>query len=173
VEQINRIAEDLAGVAKLSAVDISQNSLTRLLEEVLDTLESQVVNKGVSIVRSYPDSVPEISTDAGKLQQAFLNICRNAVEMMSATGGELHVTVRVSNDRRHAEIEFRDTGPGISREAMAMLFRPFFTTKRDGTGLGLNISMHIVRLHGGTIRAENVKGGKGAIFTVVLPTIHS
>lgn len=173
VEQISRIADDLAGLAKLNAADVSPNSLPKMLEEVLDTLESQVMNTGISIVRSYPDSVPEIPADAGKLQQAFLNICRNAIEMMSTTGGELRVTVRVSNDRRHVEVEFRDTGPGISREAMTMLFRPFFTTKRHGTGLGLNISSHIVKLHGGTIRAENVKGGKGAIFTVVLPTTHN
>ena len=173
VEQISRIADDLAGLAKLTAADISQNSLPKLLEEVLDALESQVVNTGISIVRVYPDVVPEMPADAGKLQQAFLNICRNAVEMMSTTGGELRVAIRVSNDRRNVEIEFRDTGPGISREAMTMLFRPFFTTKRHGTGLGLNISMHIIKLHGGTIRAENVKGGKGAIFTVVLPTTHS
>ena len=173
VEQISGIADDLAGLAKLNAVDIAPNSLLKLLEEVLDTLESQVANTGISLVRSYPDSVPEDFVDAGKLQQAFLNICRNAIEMMSAKGGELRVTVRVSDDGRNVEIEFRDTGPGISREAMGMLFRPFFTTKRQGTGLGLNISMHIARLHGGTIRVENAKGGKGAIFTVVLPITNS
>jgi len=172
VEQISRIADDLAGLAKLRTVDISLVSLPKLLEEVLDTIDSQVPNTGISIVRAYPNDVPEIPADAGKLQQAFLNICRNAVEAMDTKGGELRVSIRVSYDKRSVEVEFADTGPGISREALTMLFRPFFTTKRHGTGLGLNISMHIARLHGGTIRAENAKGRKGAIFTMVLPTIR-
>ncbi|NLA07215.1 MAG: hypothetical protein GX872_06250 [Firmicutes bacterium] len=172
VEQISRIADDLAGLAKLRTVDISLVSLPKLLEEVLDTIDSQVPNTGISIVRAYSNDVPEIPADAGKLQQAFLNICRNAVEAMDTKGGELRVSIRVSYDKRSVEVEFADTGPGISREALTMLFRPFFTTKRHGTGLGLNISMHIARLHGGTIRAENAKGRKGAIFTVVLPTIR-
>jgi signal transduction histidine kinase len=172
VEQISRIADDLAGLAKLRTVDISLVSLPKLLEEVLDTIDSQVPNTGISIVRAYPNDVPEIPADAGKLQQAFLNICRNAVEAMDTKGGELRVSIRVSYDKRSVEVEFADTGPGISREALTMLFRPFFTTKRHGTDLGLNISMHIARLHGGTIRAENAKGRKGAIFTMVLPTIR-
>jgi signal transduction histidine kinase len=169
VDQISRIADDLAGLAKLSAIDISMISISDLLEEVLDVIKPQAVSKGISIVRRYPDDIPEICGDAGKLEQAFLNICRNAVEAMGTKGDELRVTIRISSDRRNMEVEFRDTGPGISREAMTMMFTPFFTTKRHGTGLGLNISMHIARLHGGTIRAESVQGGKGAIFTVILP----
>ena len=169
VDQISRIADDLAGLAKLSAIDISMISISDLLEEVLDAIKPQAVSKGISIVRRYPDDIPEICGDAGKLEQAFLNICRNAVEAMGTKGDELRITIRISSDSRNMEVEFCDTGPGISREAMTMMFTPFFTTKRHGTGLGLNISMHIARLHGGTIRAESVQGGKGAIFTVILP----
>lgn len=170
VEQISRIADDLAGLVKLTTAEMSLIHLPNLMEEVLATMESQVADTNISIVCVYQDDVPEIPGDAGKLQQAFLNICRNAVEAMGVSGGELRVEVRISKDGRNAEIEFRDSGPGISREAMMMMFRPFFTTKRHGTGLGLNISMHIIRLHDGTIRAENVRGGTGAMFTVVLPT---
>lgn len=173
VDQISRIADDLAGLARLGTVDISLISLPKILDEVLDTIQPQATNAGVSIVREYSEDIQEIPGDAGKLQQAFLNVCRNAVEAMSAKGGELRVTIRASGDMRNIEVEFRDTGPGISREALTMMFRPFFTTKRNGTGLGLNISMHIARLHGGTVRAENVKGGKGAVFTVVLPLVRN
>ncbi|MGB4496427.1 MAG: HAMP domain-containing sensor histidine kinase [Bacillota bacterium] len=173
VEQIGMLSDDLASLAKLSISEPVPSALPKLLDEILDALESQVAGTGISIVRDYPEYVPEILADAGKLQQAFSNICRNAIEVMSETGGELRVTLTVSDDRQYVEVEFKDTGPGICSEAMAMLFTPFFTTKKHGTGLGLNISRYIVELHGGTIRAENAKDRTGAIFTVVLPTTCS
>lgn len=168
LDQINNVVEDFSQLARPVALEFTLLSLTRMLEEVLEIVEPQASSPGVKIVRSYSEDTPEVMADGGKLQQVFLNLCRNSMEAMMLTGGELRISTRTSTDGRTVEVEFRDTGPGMSSEVMSQIFRPFYTTKKHGTGLGLSISMHIVRQHGGTIRVESSPGA-GAAFTVVLP----
>ncbi|MEW6227630.1 MAG: ATP-binding protein [Bacillota bacterium] len=171
LDQINNVVEDLAQLARPVPSDLSLLSLTGILEEVLEIIEPQASSMNIKIVRSYSEDTPEVTADGGKLQQVFLNLCRNSIEAMTPGGGELRISTRVSPDRRTVEVEFRDTGPGMSAEVMSQVFRPFFTTKRHGAGLGLSISLHIVKQHGGTIRAESAPGA-GAAFTVVLPVAY-
>ncbi|MGE5588529.1 MAG: ATP-binding protein, partial [Clostridia bacterium] len=168
LDQIGNIVEDFSQLARPMTADLAPLSLTGMLEEVLEVVEPQASDIGIKIVRAYADDTPEVMADGGKLEQVFLNLCRNSLEAMAPTGGgELRVTTRTSADRRFVEVEFRDTGPGMSADVMSHLFRPFFTTKKHGTGLGLTISMQIVKQHGGTIRAES-EPGAGSVFTVVL-----
>jgi len=84
-------------------------------------------------------------------------------------GGELTITTRRSDDDRWAFVAFRDRGVGLSKEVMAHLFEPFYTTKSKGTGVGLAISYGLVEQHGGTIEVESTEG-QGSCFTVKLPT---
>lgn len=172
LDQINNVAEDLAQLAKPVPSDLSAVSLTGMVEEVLEIMEPQASAMGINIVRSYAEDTPEIVADSGKLQQVFLNLCRNSIEAMTPQGGELRISTRISADRRAAEVEFRDTGPGMTSEVMSQIFHPFFTTKKHGAGLGLSISMHIVKQHGGTIRVESSPGA-GAAFTVALPLSYA
>ncbi len=169
LDQINGVVSGLVHFAKPVPLDLSVISLPGMLEEVLETLEPHALSAGVEIVRSYSEDVPEIMADAAKLQQVFLNLGRNGMEAMTPQGGKLFVSTRVTPDRGAVEVEFRDTGCGMTAEVMSQIFRPFFTTKKHGVGLGLSISMHIVRQHGGTIRVESAPGA-GASFIVVLPT---
>lgn len=170
IEQIGAVVEEFAQIAKPLTGELAPLSVTGLLEEVLEVIEPQASNIGITIVRAYAEDTPEVMGDGGKLEQVFLNLCRNSLEAMAPLGGgELRVSTRTAEDGRFVEVEFRDTGPGMSAEIMSRIFRPFFTTKKHGTGLGLTISMQIVRQHGGTIRVESSPGA-GATFTVVLPT---
>jgi len=170
IEQIGAVVEEFAQIAKPLTGELAPLSITGLLEEVLEVIEPQASNIGITIVRAYAEDTPEVMGDGGKLEQVFLNLCRNSLEAMAPLGGgELRVSTRAAEDGRFVEVEFRDTGPGMSAEIMSRIFRPFFTTKKHGTGLGLTISMQIVRQHGGTIRVESSPGA-GATFTVVLPT---
>jgi len=169
LDQISNVVEDFSQLAKPVTADLAPLSLAGMLEEVLEIVEPQASNIGITIVRAYAEGTPEVMADGGKLEQVFLNLCRNSLEAMApAGGGELRVSTRTSADGRFVEIEFCDTGPGMSGEVMSRIFRPFFTTKKHGTGLGLTISMQIVKQHGGTIRVESAPGA-GAVFTVVLP----
>ncbi|NMB33504.1 MAG: HAMP domain-containing histidine kinase [Clostridium sp.] len=169
VNQIEKIVKDFASLAKLKLVDMVLDSPLGFLEDVLNVLQFQAANLNIHINRLYPKYIPKVFADPGKLQQVFLNIGKNAVEAMKEQGGKLDVSIRISKDDREVEIEFADTGSGINKEEMEMLFRPFFTTKKHGTGLGLNISKYIMELHGGTIHVKNRKGKRGAVFTIVLP----
>jgi signal transduction histidine kinase len=109
------------------------------------------------------------------LKQVFLNLMLNALQAMPG-GGNLYIKTRISdnnNERKdshnsNVEISFMDTGRGIPDENIKKIFDPFFTTKEKGTGLGLAIANNIVDIHGGSIDAENYKGG-GAVFNITFP----
>jgi signal transduction histidine kinase len=114
--------------------------------------------------------------DEGLLRQALLNLVRNAAEACAsaAAGGQVVVTgelvhVETSGSQR---IRILDNGPGIENDALSKLFRPFYTTKADGTGLGLAVVQKIIVQHGGHVEARNRPEG-GAAFIVTLPLCGS
>jgi signal transduction histidine kinase len=98
------------------------------------------------------------------LTQVFLNLIINAIEAMPR-GGALCITACPFDD--HVELSFADTGAGIPSESLGMIFEPFYTTKEDGTGLGLAVSHSIIQQHGGNITANNTPDG--AVVTLSLP----
>jgi signal transduction histidine kinase len=95
----------------------------------------------------------------------IINLVENARDAV-AGGGRIRVTTRAAD--RRVELEVADDGPGLSEEARAKLFTPYFTTKAKGTGLGLAIVHRIVSDHGGDIRIGGAAGA-GAVFTIALP----
>ena len=104
--------------------------------------------------------------DPSQLEQVFLNICLNACQAMVAQGGGA-LTVRSRPGDGNVVVEICDTGPGIPADLRAQIFKPFFTTKREGNGLGLAISARIVAEHGGHIGYRCPPEG-GTVFTVTL-----
>src|SRR6185295_114295 len=107
------------------------------------------------------------------LKQVFINLCLNAMEAMeSDQEGRITVGLRTNQDGQRVGVDFHNTGPLITEEALPFIFDPFFTTKRSGTGLGLSISYDIIRQHQGEIVAESVPA-KGVTFTVWLPLAPS
>jgi signal transduction histidine kinase len=116
-------------------------------------------------VESDLGEIPHVLADPSQLEQVFLNICLNACQAMGPAGGRLTVRSRATEGRVVVDVE--DTGPGIPENVRPNLFKPFFTTKREGNGLGLAISARIVAEHGGNIGYRCPPGG-GTIFTVAL-----
>jgi two-component system NtrC family sensor kinase len=113
-----------------------------------------------------PDEA-RIQADPTGVHQVMLNLATNAVHAMPR-GGRL--TIRVAREGEGVRIAVSDTGFGISAEDRAKLFEPFFTTRPEGTGLGLSVSYGIVKAHGGRIDVES-SPGHGAVFTVTLPGV--
>ncbi len=111
-------------------------------------------------------SIPPVVGDGNRLTQIFLNLSRNAIQAMGDEGGRLKVTTRMSLNHRVAgpegrpvptvEVSFEDDGPGIPDEILDRLATPFFTTRSEGTGLGLAVSQHWVTRHGGRLQIENI-----------------
>lgn len=143
--------------------------LGKALEDVATLIrrgeKGQKVDVGVSV-----EDDPEIMCDPDRIKSVFLNIALNAAAFVPASGGRIMMSLRSSNDRIIPGVEatFDDNGPGFEPAAMEKLFEPFFTTRVDGTGLGLPISRKQVEMHGGDITAANRPEG-GACFTVWLP----
>jgi signal transduction histidine kinase len=121
----------------------------------------------VTIHEQYDPDLPLVEADASRLKQVFLNIVQNALHAMPG-GGHLRVSTEREGD--DVRVTFSDTGVGIPPENLTRIFDPFFTTKPDanGTGLGLSVSLGIVRQHGGAIEVQS-EPNRGATFTVRLP----
>jgi two-component system NtrC family sensor kinase len=140
----------------------------KVVDDVL-ALSAKRLQHGKIIVRiEWETSVPEIRGNANQLQQVFLNLILNAIEAMPK-GGELRIRGRSIDDKgRWLAISIADEGDGIAPGNLDKIFEPFYTTKLEGSGLGLSVCHNIVTNHGGRISVESIVG-QGSTFTVRLP----
>ncbi len=173
LDRIEQIINGLLLFARPPAARPQPCDLRQVLERTLDLLEIQLGDAHVSLSRDYlaaGEEIPLVYADPDLTHQVFVNLCLNAIQAMPE-GGELQVTVGVRRYRTRrsvVDVSFRDTGAGIPRELMEKIFDPFFTTRSMGTGLGLPISLQIMREVGGVITAKNNAGG-GATLRVSFP----
>ncbi len=170
VRRAGTITHRLLGFSRKMSAQNEKVQVNDLLTETISFVEKEAGYNNITITRKLDANLPETLTDAPQLQQVFLNLINNAIDAVGRDG-EVTVCTRFLKDGQ-VEVDITDTGPGIQPDHLKQLFDPFFTTKAPGkgTGLGLYISYDIVHKLGGTIRAENRKGG-GAVFTIVLPVM--
>jgi PAS domain S-box-containing protein len=140
--------------------------MNRLLEEAAKLLDRELQDARIAVRLQLDPGVPSIVADSDRLFELVLNLVRNAIEAMP-DGGTLTIATLPLADR--VEIRFGDTGTGIPDAIRERIFSPFFTTKPDGSGLGLSVARQVVLEHGGTIGVDSVVGS-GSTFTVTLPT---
>ena len=126
----------------------------------------------IAVTRRLSESVPRVAGDAVLLQQAFLNLILNAEQAMEGRAGGIEVRSSYSASRKLVSVEVRDSGSGIAPDVLPRVFDPFFTTKVAGSGLGLAMTLRIIREHGGDVVAAPRPNG-GAAFTVHLPAAPS
>ena len=162
VEHSNAIISDLMSFARVGIPSLSATNLEEVVGNVLSTME---IRENVHVVKQFDPDLPEMMADPEQLYRVFINLANNAHDAM-ADGGQLTITA-ISVDG-YAEVEFQDSGGGISEENIKKIFEPLFTTKTKGTGLGLATCQQIVAKHGGTIQVESTPG-EGSTFTVRLP----
>jgi signal transduction histidine kinase len=139
--------------------------LGSVIGAVLGLVRGRAEKQRVNTTLEMRDGAITLVADAEQLQQVFVNLVLNALDVMPA-GGVLTLATRCKENR--VEVEVSDTGPGIPKEMIPRLFQPFASSKDTGLGLGLVISRRIVEDHGGTIDGANRPGG-GASFRVRLP----
>ncbi len=165
VGRINRVLETFRDYAALSVLERSPTDVADLIEPMRRLLVPQADRQGVEIRVVEPSTpLPPIQADAVKLQQVLLNLCLNGLQAMPQ-GGVLSIETQVVGQT--LEMDVVDTGSGIHEEIYERIFDPYFTTRGEGTGMGLALCEKIVRLHGGTLnfRCEPSK----TVFTVTLP----
>lgn len=144
-------------------------AIAQLLSDVGRTVEPQAARAGVAVDVQLADGLPErVVADARQVHQAIVNLGLNAVEAM-VDGGTLTLRAEPVEGVAAVRLVVRDTGPGLCDEAARHLFSPFFTTKSEGTGLGLAVARDIVDAHGGELTVVS-EPGQGCTFAAVLPT---
>ncbi len=164
-----KIVENLLTFARQSRSERQPAILNEVIESVISLNEYQFRMDNVEMVRDFDPRVPAAQLDVSRWQQVFINLASNAREAMTEAGTrERRVTfsTRFLGDEIVARVT--DTGPGIPPQLIGRVFDPFFTTRPQGTGLGLGLVFGIVTDHGGTITVES-EPGHGATFIVRLP----
>ncbi len=137
------------------------------IEHTLMLTREQCQKYGVEVEWEPAAGLPALMLVPDRMHQVFLNLTLNALEAMPE-GGRLHIGTNRTGDPAWVRVTFADTGSGIAPDGLPHVFEPFYTTKKEGLGLGLYITRNIVEEHGGRIEVES-KPGEGTTFTVWLP----
>src|SRR5947208_1590256 len=165
--RLNDILRDFLEYARPAPLVRARVNLVEPIDEVLVLLEHRAAAGTLKIAREFPPSLEWVA-DAQQFRQAVWNLCLNAVEAMP-DGGELRVTAGVVGGR--LEVRVADTGEGIARDDLGHVFEPFFSTKPDGSGLGLALVHRIMQEHGGEVHVQSAPGA-GSVFTLRFPAIR-
>jgi signal transduction histidine kinase len=158
------ITEKLLRFARPAEPGREEVDMAAVARDVATLVGPEASRTGVEVVVDAPEAV-RLRADATGVHQVMLNLATNAIHAMPR-GGRL--SIRVARDGPAVRLSVTDTGVGIPAAARAKLFEPFFTTRPEGTGLGLSVSYGIVQAHGGRIDVESAEG-RGSAFTVTLP----
>jgi signal transduction histidine kinase len=163
---IKKILSDLLEYARPRQPDFHQGDLNATIERAVTFARQQVLSQPIQIEFVRNEELPPIEHDPAQIQQVLLNLLLNAIQALNGKG-----QVRVELEMQDTSVltRVKDNGRGIGPEALPNIFRPFFTTKGQGTGLGLSLARRIVESHGGTIEADSAPG-QGTEFKVWLPT---
>jgi PAS domain S-box-containing protein len=167
--RVQRVIEDYLRFARLPSVRLRSLSINRLLEDHLPFLAPSLERQSIRLDTDLAGDLPEVPADPDQLWQALLNLFRNAIEAMP-DGGQLTVQTLARDGAVICVI--RDTGHGMDADRVEQMWKPFWSTKRGGTGLGMPLAQQIVAEHGGRLECESREGG-GTVFTLALPVAFS
>ena len=171
IAQINRILTDLLGTARPRASEMRPSDLNTTVEHAVMLARQQVLSKPIKIEFTRDPSPLEVDHDSDQMHQVLLNLLLNAVQAIEGAG-QVRVAVSARDEEGDVLITVSDTGRGIAAEHLPNIFRPFYTTKGNGTGLGLSLARRIVEGHHGHIEVTS-SSGKGTTFSLTLPLRQS
>ena len=164
--------------ARQNAPDKEPVMLNEVIEKTLELADFDLRKNSVKVIKKFDDNLPLILGEANQLQQVFLNLLMNAQQAISENGSEGTITIETLKDTStdaesgsgFVKVIVTDDGPGIPAKIVDTIFDPFFTTKPEGvgTGLGLSVSLGIIKDHNGNIEVESVEN-KGTSFNIQFP----
>ena len=168
-KEIRRLDEVLNGFLKFARPDelkLQPVRLASLISEIATSVAPEAEQRHIALKTECPETLPEINADPGMLSQALLNLALNACQAMP-NGGTLKLICRATSGRR-VEIDVEDTGVGIPPEHLKRIFDLYFTTKENGSGIGLSMVYRIVQLHDGEVEVQSTPG-RGTRFRLIFP----
>jgi signal transduction histidine kinase len=166
VEELDRIVEEFLQLTLPVEMNWRMVDLHLFLDDLMRSFASSLEIANVKLMRDYSKDPLYAKIDPDKLRQAISNVIINSIQAMP-DGGELRIATTYDAAQNAVVIEINDTGVGIPQENIDRLFEPYFTTKSDGTGLGLPITYKLIEAHGGEIRVESEEG-QGTSFIVTI-----
>ncbi len=154
IERIETIVREMLDRTRFDATELSPLDLNEVLGKIFDAVEPTLQESGVELKTDLAANLPEISGDAGRLQQVFFNLIKNALDAMPDSG---RLSVSTFSDDKKVVVEFADNGVGMTKEVAAQIFQPLFTTKERGrgTGLGLVVVKQIMQNHNAAVEVES------------------
>jgi two-component system, NtrC family, sensor kinase len=168
-QRIRKIVHGVLDFARETPVQKKPCSINEVIEKTLAIIVRQERFLGILLTTDLESALPPVLVDENLMRQVFMNLALNGIDSMKGKGT---LTVRTRKINNYVEVDFSDTGSGISEDIMEKIFDPFFSTKSSsegsGLGLGLSVSYGIVRNHNGEIMVSSVPG-QGATFTVRIP----
>jgi two-component system, sporulation sensor kinase E len=165
VSRLDQIINQFLRAIRPSRPQFTQASVYAVLQDALQFLQHEIRDRDVLVEVDAAADLPDSLIDKSQIRQAFFNIIKNAIEAMPH-GGLLKISLQSTD--RFVAVSFQDSGPGIPPEQVGSLFEPYYTSKPEGSGLGLMIVQRIVRDHGGEIEVDT-QPGQGTTFILYLP----
>ncbi len=166
IRRLNGIIEEFLSFSKSRRLELSNFSVTEVLQKIVSLMAEEAASRNITLETQWRLSPAVIPMDINKLQQAFLNFIKNAMESISDRG---KITITVSREgKKHVLVGIADTGCGMTAEEIEKVFSPEYTTKEKGLGLGIPLATEIIRGHGGDVRVIS-RPGEGTTFEIVLP----
>ncbi len=165
LHRLESIVGQFLRLAGPSELDLEAVDIPKLVQHVCELLRAEAGARQIEIATDIQPDLPQVVADPVRLTQALMNLVINAMQAVERDG---RIEVAGGLTDGSLWLHVRDTGPGIPPEKLTSIFDPYFTTKAEGSGLGLWIAQQIVSAHGGRLTAQNAPGG-GALFSLSLP----
>jgi signal transduction histidine kinase len=174
IARVEGLVRRLVNYSRPLAPRMEVVTIGSLFNAALEAVQPAFVRRGVVLQRDEEPGLPPVEVDSLLFTQVLVNLLTNAAEATGPAGSVNLSAARATSRRDEVTIRVTDRGPGLSSIQMLELFKPFFTTKPEGHGLGLAVSQNIVLEHGGRIAARNrpSEEGSGALFEIQLPVIR-
>ncbi len=167
--RVDTLISDILDFAHQKKTIWSEVRLESLIDKVIDAKRAKAVEKNIELHKNIAGSLPAIQGDAVRLERVVLNLTNNAIEAIEDGGRiEIAATQKIGSQGPGVELTVSDNGCGIPPENIGAIFKPFFTTKQAGTGLGMAIIQKIIEEHQGQVGVES-QSGQGTKFTLFLP----
>jgi PAS domain S-box-containing protein len=165
-DRINELIKELLNSSRPSEMQLKDVVLQSVIDEIVNAARDRVNLKNIVLQVDYPSELINVYLDFEKMVIALLNILINAIEAIEHGNGR--ILIRIKKDKEHAIIEIIDNGSGIGEDKVPRLFEPYYTSKRNGIGLGLAATLNIIQAHNGSIEV-NSEINKSTNFTITLP----
>jgi signal transduction histidine kinase len=165
IDRLNRIVVDFLFAVRPITLELREGDINKLVLQTIELVRYEMEENNIICKLELDEKLPYILMDGRYIKQVLINLVKNAQAAMPDGGTLSIITNCVDND---VHITVKDTGIGISKENIAKIFEPYFTTKETGTGLGLTLAFKIIKEHNGEILITS-KLGKGTSFELILP----